>query len=267
MERESLGFDPNTPNVARLYDYYLGGKDHFPADREAAEKILAVAPEVRLAARANRAFLGRAVRHLAATGVTQFLDIGTGLPTQGNVHEVAREVAPGARVVYVDRDPVVLVHARALLADDENTTVVEGDARDPGSILKNPDVLKLIDFSRPVAVLLVAVMHFVSEDDGPEQIIGTLREAMAPGSYLVMSHGTSDARADAVDKGVEVYRSATSPLVLRSRDRVRELFAGFDLVEPGMVWLPQWRPDETDMIDFADDPQSSLIVCGVGRKS
>ncbi|GAA2288651.1 SAM-dependent methyltransferase [Nonomuraea roseoviolacea subsp. roseoviolacea] len=268
MEREPLGFDPNTPNVARLYDYYLGGKDHFPADREAAEKILAVAPEVRLAARANRAFLGRAVRFLARAGVTQFLDIGTGLPTQGNVHEVAREAAPGARVVYVDRDPVVLVHARALLADDANTVVVEGDVRDPVGILKNPDVTGLLDFSKPVAVLLVAVMHFVSEDEGPEEIIGTLREVMAPGSHLVMSHGTSDARPDAVSKGVEVYRSATSPLTLRSRERVRELFAGFDLVEPGMVWLPQWRPDQTDMIDFAaEDPQSSLIVCGVGRKS
>ncbi|MFG1702829.1 SAM-dependent methyltransferase [Nonomuraea sp. M3C6] len=263
MERE---FDPNTPSVARLYDYYLGGKDHFPADREAAEKILEVAPELRAAARANRAFLGRAVRFLAKAGITQFLDIGTGLPTQGNVHEVAGKVAPGAQVVYVDRDPVVLVHARALLAGQGDTTVVEGDLREPDAILKNPEVTRTIDFSRPVGVLLVAIMHFIAESDRPQEIIASLREVMAPGSYLVMSHGTSDARAAAVSKGTEVYQSASARLTLRSRDRVLELFEGFELVDPGLVWLPEWRPDQAD-IDFIDSPESSLILCGVGRKS
>ncbi|MGW4406138.1 SAM-dependent methyltransferase [Nonomuraea sp. NPDC004702] len=267
MEHEASDFDPNTPNVARLYDYYLGGKDHFPVDRQAAERILAVAPEVRAAARANRAFLGRAVRHLAESGIRQFLDIGTGLPTQGNVHEVAAKVAPGSRVVYVDRDPVVLVHARALLTGHgEDTTVVEGDLRNPGDILRDPEVLRTIDFSRPVAVLLVAIMHFIEESDAPERILKTLREAMAPGSYLVMSHGTSDARPDAVSAGTEVYRNATARLALRSRTRIRELFEGFELVEPGLVWLPEWHPDQADTIDFMDRPESSLIVCGVARK-
>ncbi|MBF8187960.1 SAM-dependent methyltransferase [Nonomuraea sp. K274] len=267
MERKSPGFDPNTPSVARLYDYYLGGKDNFPADRAAAEKILKVAPELRAAARANRAFLGRAVRFLADAGIRQFLDIGTGLPTQGNVHEVAATAAPGSQVVYVDRDPVVLVHARALLAGQGGTTVIEGDLRKPREILKNPDVTQAIDFSRPVGVLLVAVMHFIRESDRPDEIMATLRDALVPGSYLVMSHGTSDARAAAVHKGTEVYRSATAPLTLRGRERITELFEGLEMVDPGLVWLPEWRPEQADTIDFADNPESSLILCGVGRKS
>ncbi|MFI7144205.1 SAM-dependent methyltransferase [Nonomuraea sp. NPDC050022] len=267
MERESLGFDPNTPNVARLYDYYLGGKDHFPADRRAAERLLRVAPEVRTAARANRAFLGRAVRFLAGAGVTQFLDIGTGLPTRGNVHEVARAVAPQSRVVYVDHDPVVLVHARALLAGGEGITVVDGDLRDPHDLLKNPDVVGALDFDQPVGVLLVAIMHFIGEADDPLRIMAAIRESLAPGSYVVMSHGTSDARAAAVSKGTEVYRRASAPLTLRTRRRIEELWAGFELVEPGLTWLPQWRPDEADLIDLAAGPESSLILCGVGRKN
>ncbi|MEU8247460.1 SAM-dependent methyltransferase [Nonomuraea sp. NPDC048916] len=265
MEREPLGFDPSTPNVARLYDYFLGGKDHFPADREAAEQILRVAPEVRAAARANRAFLERAVHELAAAGVTQFLDLGTGLPTRRSVHEMAREVAPGARVVYVDRDPVVLVHGRAMLAG-EGTAVVYGDVCKPGEILRSPEVLRTIDFGRPVAILLLAVMHFVSDADDPGRILATLREAVAPGSHLVISHAASDARAAAVRKGVEVYQRTTSPLSPRDRERVAAMFEGWELVEPGLVWLPQWRPAPADTIDFADSPESSLALCGVGRK-
>ena len=180
LERESLGFDPNTPNVARLYDYYLGGKDHFPADRRAAERLLRVAPEVRTAARANRAFLGRAVRFLAGAGVTQFLDIGTGLPTQDNVHEVARAVAPESRWSTVDHDPVVLVHARALLAGSEGITVVDGDLRDPHDLLKNPDVVGALDFDQPVGVLLVAIMHYIGEADDPLRIMAAIRESLAP---------------------------------------------------------------------------------------
>ncbi|TMR95850.1 SAM-dependent methyltransferase [Nonomuraea basaltis] len=267
MDEETRGFDPETPNVARLYDYYLGGKDHFPADREAAERILAVAPELRAAARANRAFLGRAVRHLAEAGIRQFLDIGTGLPTQENVHQVAAKVAPGSQVVYVDLDPVVMVHARALLADQGGTAVIQGDLRKPDEILNNPEVTRAIDFTRPVGVLLVAVMHFIAESERPQEIIATLRDAMAPGSYLVVSHGTSDSRAAAADKGTEVYRNASAALTLRSRKRIMELFDGFDLVDPGLVWLPEWHPESADTIDFIDGPESSLILCGVGRKA
>ncbi|MEV0379158.1 SAM-dependent methyltransferase [Nonomuraea sp. NPDC050643] len=267
MERESSGFDPHTPNVARLYDYFLGGKDHFPADRVAAERLLRVAPEIRAAARANRAFLGRAVRYLAEAGITQFLDIGTGLPAWGNVHEVARKVTPGAKVVYVDRDPVVLVHARAMPAGPGGTTVIDGDLRKPDAILRDPDVLAALDFDRPVGVLLTAVMHYLGESDRPDEIMAALRDAVAPGSHLVMSHGTSDARGAFVRKSTEVYQRAGVPLTLRSRARILELFEGFELVAPGLVWLPEWHPGQTDTIDFGNGPETSLALCGVGRKS
>ncbi|GAA4510850.1 MULTISPECIES: SAM-dependent methyltransferase [Nonomuraea] len=257
-----MEFDPNTPNVARMYDYYLGGKDHFPADREAAEQILRIVPEAKLAARANRAFLGRAVRHLTGLGIRQFLDIGTGLPSQGAVHEVA----DGSRVVYVDLDPVVLVHARMML-DGQDNAAVQGDVRNPKEILDHPEVRRIIDFREPVAVLLVAIMHFVQESENPREIIRTLRDAMAPGSYLVLSHGASDSRPDAVEEGTEVYSRATSPLVLRDRAGIAALFEGFELLEPGLVWLPEWRPTEEDTIDFVDDPSSSLGLCGVARRN
>ncbi|WP_370024579.1 SAM-dependent methyltransferase [Planotetraspora sp. GP83] len=264
QDRESWGFDPNTPNIARLYDYYLGGKDNFAADREAAERILSVAPEVRLAARENRAFLGRAVRFLAQSGITQFLDIGTGLPTQGNVHEVAGEIVDRPRVVYVDKDPIVLGHARAILAGRGDTTVVEGDLRRPEEILNDADVVKALDFTKPMGLLLVAIMHFITDEDDPARILTTLRDALPQGSHLVLSHGTRDTRAEAVEAGTQVYRNSTAPLVLRSRDEIRALFDGFDLVDPGLVWVPEWRPAQAGVLD---PPEKSLILCGVGRKS
>ncbi|MFD0889915.1 SAM-dependent methyltransferase [Streptosporangium algeriense] len=258
------GIDVNTPNVARLYDYYLGGKDNFPADRLAAEEILASVPQVRTAARENRAFLGRAVRFLAHEGVEQFLDIGTGLPTRGNVHEVAQEVNPEARVVYVDHDPIVLAHARALLRGAKGEVkVVSGDLRRPEEILNSPEVRDHLDFSKPVALLLVAIMHFITEADDPRRIMATFRDALPTGSHLVLSHGTHDLRQEAARKGTEVYRRASSPLVLRSRTDIRHLFDGFDLVRPGLVWLPEWHPDD---FPIYDDPSEALIVCGVGRK-
>ncbi|QFY06684.1 SAM-dependent methyltransferase [Nonomuraea phyllanthi] len=266
MERKSPAFDPHTPNIARLYDYLLGGKDHFPADRAAAAKMLEVAPELRAAIRANRAFLGRAVRFLAGSGITQFLDVGTGLPAQPTVHELAREIAPAARVVYVDRDPVVLVHARALLAGQGGTTVAGGDLRDPGAILADPSVAAALDLGRPVGVLLTAVLHHLGDADRPEEVVASLRDALAPGSCLVLSHGTSDARADAVHTITEVYESTDAPITLRSRERIAGLFEGFELADPGLVWLPEWRPEEADALDFPDGPESSLILCGVGRK-
>jgi SAM-dependent methyltransferase len=260
------GIDVNTPSVARLYDYYLGGKDNFAADRAAAEEILTVAPEVRLAARENRACLFRTVGFLAGTGITQFLDIGAGLPTQGNVHQVVRKVAPGARVAYVDNDPIVLVHARALLggAGDE-VIVTPGDLRQPEEILKNPAIQEHLDFSKPVGLLLMAIMHFITEADDPRRIVATLRDALPSGSYLVLSHGTRDSRAAAVDKGTQVYRRATSPLVLRSRPEIQELFDGFEMVDPGLVWLPEWRPEKGSVAHGA--PSRSLLLCGVGKKA
>ncbi|MBB6351057.1 SAM-dependent methyltransferase [Nonomuraea muscovyensis] len=266
MERAPRGFDPTTPNVARLYDYFLGGKDHLAVDRAAAEEILRTAPETRGAARANRAFVLRAVRELAAAGVRQFVDIGAGLPAPTNVHDVARQVAPGARVAYVDHDPVVLTHVRALPADDDLTAVVEGDLRDPGGILKHPDLLRVIDFAEPVGIVLGAVLHFVGDADDPAHIVATLRRAMAPGSHLVLSHVTGDARPATVEAAAEVYGRAGVPLHPRGRERIAELLAGFEPAEPGLVWLPQWRPEEADVIDFAADPTASLALGGVGRK-
>jgi hypothetical protein len=211
--RAPEGFEASTPNVARMYDYYLGGKDNFPADRQAAERVLAIVPEVRAAVRANRAFVGRAVRFLAAAGVRQFLDVGSGLPTRRNVHEVAHELAPDARVVYVDDDPVVVVHGRALLACTDTVAVVQGDLRRPEEVLGHPEVRALIDLDEPVAVLLTLVLHFVTDAEDPVGIVRRLRDAMAPGSYLVVSHGTGDPRPGTAPRVAAVYQQASAPIV------------------------------------------------------
>jgi hypothetical protein len=236
-------YDTGTPNPARIYDYLLGGKDHFPADRAAAEELLALVPEARAGARENRAFLGRAVRYLAGeAGIRQFLDIGTGMPTQGNVHQVAHAVAPDARVVYVDNDPVVHVHADALLAAP-TTAAILADLRQPYRITQHPKTRKLLDLTRPVAVLLVAVLHFVTDADDPAEVVACLRDAVPPGSYLVVSHATGDFRPEVAGKVTEVYERASAPLVLRSRAQVAALFHGLELLPPGLVQPAAWRPD------------------------
>ncbi|MEV0419670.1 SAM-dependent methyltransferase [Streptosporangium canum] len=252
------GIQTHIPNVARMYDYYLGGKDNFPADREAAEKVLTVVPEIRHSARSNRAFLGRAVDFVARSGIRQFLDIGAGLPTQNNVHQVATD----ARVVYVDNDPTVLVHGRAILGKNENVTIVQGDVRRPGEILDHPDIRAAIDFDRPVAVLLLAIMHFVPDEDDPEGIIATLRRAMAPGSHLILSHVAIDARPEAAEGVTKVYDRASSPFVPRTGKEITRLFDGFDVVEPGIVNLPEWRPDPGAVVPYKGI--GSYFLGGVG---
>jgi hypothetical protein len=214
-------------------------------------------------ARQNRAFLRRAVRFLAAeAGIRQFLDIGTGLPTQGNVHEIAQSISPEATVVYVDNDPIVLAHSRALL-DAPNTTVVMGDLREPEAILEDGAVSKLIDFHRPMAVLLVAILHFIQDQDDPGAIVARLRDAMAPGSYLVISHGSTDmpeARADVAEQVVGAYRRSAAPIALRQRDQIEGFFGDFELVAPGLEQVHLWRPD---------GPVPSVsggIYAGVARK-
>ncbi|MFE7559104.1 SAM-dependent methyltransferase [Kitasatospora sp. NPDC057500] len=237
---------PEIPHPARMYDYYIGGKDNFPADREAAEKVLAISPMVRLSALANRAFLGRAVRHLAEEGIRWFVDIGTGIPSAGNTHEVAQRVRPDARVVYLDNDPIVLVHGRALLSGTtpESTSVVQADLRDPAAILAVPEVRRALDSGEPVALLLVAVLHFIDEQDDPYAIVRTLVDALPPGSRLVLSHGTLDftPTADA-GRGPAVYRNASAQLTMRSRDQVLRFLDGLTLTAPGLVTAPLWRPD------------------------
>ena len=248
---------------ARIYNYFLGGKDNFRVDRETAELALAATPQVRDMARQNRAYLQRAVRYLAGeAGIRQFLDIGTGLPTHGNVHEIAQSVAPDARVVYVDNDPIVLAHSRALL-DAPNTTVILGDLREPAEILANPEVGKLLDFEQPMALLLVAVMHFIKDAEDPGAIVATLQEAMAPGSYLAISHATMDvagADPDVADKVVRAYQRSSSPVTLRSRPEIAGFFGDFELVEPGLDQIHRWRPDGPPA------PVGGGIYGGIGRK-
>jgi hypothetical protein len=254
-----LEIDTGTPHPARMYDYFLGGKDNFPADRKAADMLLAVAPEARDLARQNRAFLQRAVRFLAGeAGIRQFIDIGTGIPTQGNVHEVAHALAPDARVVYVDNDPIVLTHSRALLAG-HNTTIVQGDLREPDAILDQPAVWQVIDFDQPVAILLVAILHFIKDEEGPDRIVARLRDAMAPGSYLVVSHGTGDFNPDATPTAARAYGRSASQLSPRTHAEVLRYFDGLELLEPGLVPVSMWRPD-------GDIPETKGVYGGVGRR-
>ncbi|TQS25506.1 SAM-dependent methyltransferase [Microbispora sp. KK1-11] len=240
--------DPGTPSVARMYDYYLGGKDNFAADREAAEKIISILPNAREVARTNRAFLVRAVRHLARSGIRQFLDIGTGLPTQENVHQVAQAEAPESRVVYVDNDPIVLAHARALLADNPRSIVIDGDMRKPESILGHPGVLTHLDFTRPVALIMLAVLHFVTDDAEAARVVGAFREPLAPGSHLVVSHITQgDLDEDAVRRGRDVYTATTAGgIVPRTAAQVRGFLDGLHVLEPGVVPLDRWRPETVE---------------------
>jgi S-adenosyl methyltransferase len=247
MPDTAPAFDTAAPNVARMYDYMLGGKDNYASDRAAVGALLEMAPQAPLRARLNRAFLGRAVRYVAGRGVRQFLDVGAGLPTQENVHQVAREVTPDARTVYVDNDPVVLAHARALLAADPLTAAVAGDVRQPAGILGDPRTRELLDFTRPVCILLVAILHFVPDSDGPARIVAAFRDAVAPGSYLILSHATMDGappqEAARTSDAEAVYERATAPLIMRDTGQVSRLLEGFSLVEPGLVHVTAWRPD------------------------
>jgi hypothetical protein len=236
--------DTATAHPARIYDALLGGQDNYIADREAVRRLLKIAPEARDSARANRAFLHRAVRFLAGeAGIRQFIDIGTGIPAAANVHEVAGQIGPGTRVVYVDNDPIVHVRANALLTGSGTTSIVLADLRDPQAILAHPRLTALIDLTEPVAVLLVAVMHFITDAENPGQIIATFRDALPAGSYLALSHGTADLRPETARQAAAVYDQATFTVTPRSHAQVAALFDGWDLIDPGVVQVPLWRPD------------------------
>jgi hypothetical protein len=257
--------DTTRPSAARMYDYYLGGAHNFGVDRELAAKVLALFPDGPMMAQANRAFLHRAVRFMLDAGVRQFLDIGSGIPTSGNVHEIARQAVPDARVLYVDHDAVAVAHSELLLRDDPDADVLQGDLRHPAAILESPQLGELLDLSRPVGILLVAVLHFVSAADRPAEVIATLRDAVPSGSHLAISHGTGVGRTAAtMEELAEIYRATATPLTYRTHDEVRELFAGWELVEPGVVWVPEWRPSWPD--EVGDDPAFSGSVAAVGRK-
>ena len=247
--RPPAGIDTSVAHPARVYDYWLGGKDNFAADREAAEQVIAARPTILRDIRANRAFLNRAVRYLAAeAGIRQFLDIGTGIPTSPNVHEIVQRVAPQSRVVYADNDPIVLSHARALLASSPEgaTDYVEADLRRPEEILRRAQ--QTLDFTQPVAVVLVGIFHLISDDEGPYGITARLMDATVPGSYLVVSHPASDIHAAAQAQAQKRYNERVSTRqTLRNRAEVTRFFDGLDLVPPGVVYVHAWRPDPGDV--------------------
>lgn len=264
--RHPTDLHTDQPHAARMYDYLLGGKDHFPADRAAAEGAVASFPTLRTAARENRRFIGRAVRYLVEeAGITQFLDIGSGLPTAENVHEVAQRHDPGAHVVYVDNDPIVLVHGRALLEEQGRTTVIQADARDPGAVLAHPGTRALIDFDRPVGLLVVALLHLIPDEDDPGGIVTALRDAVPPGSHIVLSHGTADISPETALGVQAAYRARGIPLTLRDRGVFEEFFTGLEMVEPGVQVVTDWRSEVPE-----DERPSHADVSwygGIGRVS
>jgi SAM-dependent methyltransferase len=263
MDRPSwapVGIDVDRPNAARMYDYALGGSHNFAVDRGMVERIEKIMPGSSLIAHANRAFLRRAVRFCLDAGVRQFLDIGSGIPTVGSVHEVAQAVAPDARVVYVDHDRVAVAHSQAILQGNPYARAVPGDARRLAEILANPEVSGLLDLTRPVGLLLIAVLHFIPDQDHPAAVVAGLRDRLAPGSHLVLSHGTREVSTELADSVEQVYRQTTTPLWLRTRSEIERLFEGFELVEPGLTWVTDWRPDP------AGEPERREMLAGVGVK-
>jgi hypothetical protein len=260
--------DTSKPHPARMYDYALGGKNHFAADRQAADKGLAQNPSGRTMARENRAFLGRAVRYLAGeAGIRQFLDIGTGLPATNNVHEVAQAVAPSSRIVYTDNDPMVLAHARALLTSspEGRTAYIHADLHHPAAILADPVTRDVLDFSQPIALMLVAILHFVPDGDKPAEIVQTLLDALPSGSYLAASHATAEHNPAGSAAVLRVNRAAGIPFQFRDSDEFARLaFSGLELVPPGVVLVSEWRPEDT-----GPRPLPSEVNCygGVARKS
>jgi S-adenosyl methyltransferase len=257
-------FDTSVANQARIYDYLLGGKDNYAADRAAVDAVLKVAPELGFTARANRAFLGRVVRYLTAeVGIRQFLDIGTGIPTAGNTHQVAQAIAPESRVVYVDYDPVVLAHARALLTSHQAgaTEYIDADLRDTDKILA--PAARLLDFTKPVAVTLLMVLHVIPDSDDPHALVARVLDAVPSGSYLALSHLGSELLDQEKKQGFEnvVSRSAQQQYIGRTRAELERFFEGMDLVEPGLVRVEEWHPDPA-----AGETGRSALWCGLGRK-
>ncbi len=257
--------DTNTPHPARMYDYYLGGRDNYEVDRIAAQRVIDVIPGILNGARDNRAFLRRAVRTVVAQyGIRQILDIGTGIPTSPNTHEVAQGVAPETSVVYVDNDPIVGVHANARLIGAGHTAFLLGDVRQPAPLLARVRAEELIDFNQPVALLLVALMHFVADAEEPYRIVAELLDALPSGSFLVLSHGTMDRATvrdfEPVAEMLDVYKNATASLNLRTHEQVLPFFDGLQLLEPGLVSVSEWR------LDPEDEPHWMGIYGGVGYK-
>jgi S-adenosyl methyltransferase len=257
--------DLERPSPARVYDYYLGGSHNFVVDRRLARQAMDLWPELPLIMQANRAFLRRSVRYLVQQGITQFLDIGSGIPTEGNVHEVAQVASPQSRVVYVDIDAMAVAHSLAMLSGNPLADIIRADLRDVTAIFDDPKARQLLDRDQPIGVLMVATLHFVPDEANPADIVARYREMIVPGSYLVVSHATYEGRPDRAGPHTELYRRAGTPLIMRSRLEVEALFTGFDVVPPGAVFLPLWRPDSPADVD--DHPEEFSTYAVVGRRA
>jgi hypothetical protein len=259
------GVDPTKPSIARVYDYWLGGTNNLAADRELGRRMETLDPRIPASCRANRAFLGRAVRFLAEqAGIRQFIDIGSGIPTAGNVHEVAQRAALDARVVYADRDPVAVAEGRELLAGNQRAGVIQADLRDPAAILSHPDAGRLIDFDQPVGLILVAVLHFIMDAQDPYGIVERLGDAVAPGSYLVVSHVTNQDNPGLAVAAERVYNARAADGQARSRAEILRFFGCWELTEPGLVYAPLWRPDSPE--DVPGHPEQFWFLAGMARK-
>lgn len=259
------GIDFDKPNAARVYDYLIGGKLNYAIDREFAERILQVRPEAKELALLNRKWLRRAVRFGAEQGIRQFLDIGSGMPTVGHVHEVVQAIDPAARVVYVDNEPVAVAHSEIVLKDNDNAEMVQADAEVPDAVLEHPTTERLLDFDRPVMVVMAAFVHFIPDERDPAGLIAAYLGALAPGSYLALSSGTFEGQGEEVRRAAEMYRKSGTDVVARSCEELRALVAGFELVPPGIVFTPQWRPD--DPADVGEHPELASQLALVVRKN
>jgi hypothetical protein len=259
--------DPDTPTPARIYDYLLGGTHNFAADQEAAQAMIAAFPALPQVLRAVREFVRRATGFLAGEAkITQFLDLGSGIPTVANVHEIAQGINSRARVAYVDIDPMAVVHSRTILAGNRNAICIQGDLRHPGRVVASKDVQALIDFSQPVAVLMSAVLHFIEDDGEARQIVDGYMKAVPPGSYLVICHHSSESHDPAEARAREVYTARAQPLIPRSREQIARFFHGLTLIEPGIVLTPLWRPDPRAAAADGDTTPPYFALVGVGRK-
>ncbi len=258
------GIDVERPSASRVYDYFVGGMHNFEIDRRLADQIAAFTPNIAETMRANRELLRRCVRHLVEAGIDQFLDIGSGIPTVGNVHEVAQAGNPAARVVYVDIDPVAVAHSSAILDGDPNTAVILADAADPARILADPQVRDLLDFDRPIAVLLLGVLHFLPDEADPAARVAHLREAVAPGSYLAITHATADGQPEEVLEAQKLSGRTDTTIVLRPKSAIAAYFGDWPLLDPGLVPLPLWRPDTPT--DSPESPWQSGAYGALARK-
>jgi S-adenosyl methyltransferase len=263
--RPGAGLDTSVPNIARMNNYFLDGKDNFAADRKAAEEVLAVAPEVKAMTYESQAFLGRVVRYLVEQGMTQFVVIGSGLPNRRNVHQVAQEIVPDTRVVYVSNDPVVLSHSRATLATNPYTTAVEGDVLHPRELLADPELLRLVNLDLPVAVLILSALQFIPDEDDPHKSVAVLRDAVPVGSYFGIGHVVFDTRPEAKDPLVEIFQRilGRGEDASRRSEQVLRFFDGLELVDPGLVYVRHWHPDNPLAAQGRD---KTWTMGGVARK-